>query len=261
MNIIHAMLLIGHILSDFYFIVNEQKNDKKNRYKYILINEIIYTACIVIACLITIQLSSIILWLIICIELSHLLINIVFKAILDIIKRYYVIKPLLIDQILHISLIWLIYMFFGNRLTEYGYINKTFTFIPSIPIVVIILGLLILLKPIGMLISSNELWDFSKNTPGESQKGAGKMIGYIERCILYILLLNYQYEAVGFIIAAKSLIRFPEINNSVKKNYANIQYEITTTQNERTINSLAEYYLIGTMLSMVSVFAVRLLCT
>ena len=39
---------------------------------------------------------------------------------------------------------------------------------------------------------------------------AGKLIGIVERLLSFVFVLLGQYEAVGFIIAAKSLLRFAE---------------------------------------------------
>ena len=39
---------------------------------------------------------------------------------------------------------------------------------------------------------------------------AGKLIGVVERLLSLVFVLLGQYEAVGFIIAAKSILRFAE---------------------------------------------------
>jgi len=67
------------------------------------------------------------------------------------------------------------------------------------------------------------------------------MIGYLERTIVFFLLISNQYNAIAFVIAAKSAMRFPEIGKSENK------------------ASLAEFYIIGTLLSMTSVFVIAFL--
>ena len=47
---------------------------------------------------------------------------------------------------------------------------------------------------------------------------AGKLIGNVERLLTLTLILNNQYEAVGFLIAAKSILRFKE-SDSGKSEY------------------------------------------
>jgi len=125
---------------------------------------------------------------------------------------------------------------------------------PTINILTL-LGLLIILKPVGILIEKGEIWDFSKDknkpqykiiteiraAPDENQKGAGKMIGYLERIIVFFLLINNQFGAIAFVLTAKSVMRFPEIGKS------------------NNASSLVEFYIIGTLLSMTSVFIVAFL--
>ncbi len=72
-----------------------------------------------------------------------------------------------------------------------------------------------------------------------SSKGAGKTIGYLERITVLFLLVFGQFTAVGFVISAKSIMRFPEISKAA--------------------SNKAEYYLIGTLLSMASVFMTAVL--
>ena len=63
----------------------------------------------------------------------------------------------------------------------------------------------------------------------DSLGDAGKWIGIIERVIILTLVIQNQYEAIGLLIAAKSLLRFNEANRP----------EIKT-----------EYLLIGTLISI-----------
>lgn len=43
--------------------------------------------------------------------------------------------------------------------------------------------------------------------------GAGNIIGQLERTLIFVFVLNGQYAAIGFLIAAKSVYRFAEIRN------------------------------------------------
>ena len=66
--------------------------------------------------------------------------------------------------------------------------------------------------------------DNPENKDEKSLPNAGKLIGITERLLTLSLILLGQYESVGLIIAAKSILRF----NATQKN---------------------EYVLIGTLLS------------
>ena len=58
-------------------------------------------------------------------------------------------------------------------------------------------------------------------------KGGGKYIGQLERALIFILIFVQQPAAIGFLVAAKSILRFEGVRNQ----------------------HLAEYVLIGTLLS------------
>ncbi len=57
----------------------------------------------------------------------------------------------------------------------------------------------------------------------------GRTVGYLERLLVYVLVLNGQWAALGLVVAAKSIARFPELKNQ----------------------EFADYYLIGTLTSLL----------
>ncbi|OGO15103.1 MAG: hypothetical protein A2Z14_17905 [Chloroflexi bacterium RBG_16_48_8] len=63
-------------------------------------------------------------------------------------------------------------------------------------------------------------------------KDAGKIIGYLERSLIYLFVIVNQPSSIGFLIAAKSIFRFGEIK-------------------ERSNRMEAEYIIIGTLLSFL----------
>jgi hypothetical protein len=65
----------------------------------------------------------------------------------------------------------------------------------------------------------------------------GRVVGLLERLILFFLVLAGQYTAVGFVIAAKTMARFKDFDD----------------------RGFAEYFLIGTLLSCVSAGTVALI--
>jgi len=68
---------------------------------------------------------------------------------------------------------------------------------------------------------------------GESLHGAGVYIGYIERLLIYVAVVTHNWNIVGFLLAAKSVIRFGDLNKADDRKFA-------------------EYVLIGTLISMTS---------
>lgn len=63
--------------------------------------------------------------------------------------------------------------------------------------------------------------------PNDQEYNAGRVIGILERMLIYFFVINAQFSAIGFILAAKGLARFKELEN----------------------RNFAEYVLIGTLLS------------
>jgi len=230
---IFELLLLGHILGDFYAQSKKMANNKVSDLKHLITHGVFYAICIAIV-LFFIETTQELLWIFLFISLSHI--------IVDFFKKFIKWKPFMVDQLIHAVFLYSAWKMWGELLTirmfnifELDYILGNW--------VSVILGLLIILRPVGMLIAEGDIWDFSiiEPPPREAQQGSGKMIGYLERVMVFFLLLNNQFGAVAFVIAAKSVTRFPEIS----------------TKNEG--RSQAEYYLIGTLLSMVSVFSVALL--
>ena len=65
----------------------------------------------------------------------------------------------------------------------------------------------------------------------------GRLIGWLERFLFFAFLLQAQYAAVGFVLAAKGVARYGEIK-------------------EAKDQKVAEYVLIGTMISLAWTIAV-----
>ncbi|MFN0140190.1 MAG: DUF3307 domain-containing protein [Pyrinomonadaceae bacterium] len=89
---------------------------------------------------------------------------------------------------------------------------------------------LLLTKPTSILVRII----ISKWTPhtddAASLASAGKYIGIIERLLTFLFILSNHWEAVGFLIAAKSIFRFGDLKEAKDRR-------------------LTEYVLIGTLLS------------
>lgn len=126
-----------------------------------------------------------------------------------------------IDQALHILVIWILlkYVDIAGQIVMCCNILDT-------KVLSCIIAYLIVLKPTSILIGKfTQRWQnilsYSKGL-----HDAGMWIGYAERVLALTFMLLGTYEALGFLIAAKSLLRFQE------------------TDTKRT-----EYVLIGTLLS------------
>lgn len=130
-----------------------------------------------------------------------------------------------IDQSIHIIILVLISIAYTN------WVEVNFLIHFPIKHLSIFTGIVLCAKPSNIIIK-NILIVYSIAIPVEAYTGgsdksipnAGKLIGVVERLLAFVLILAGQYTALGFIIAAKSILRF----SATEKN---------------------EYVLVGTLLS------------
>ncbi len=126
-----------------------------------------------------------------------------------------------IDQALHILVIWVLLKYVN--IAEHTVMCSN---ILDTKVLSCIIAYLIVLKPTSILIAKfTQRWQ-TILLDSKGLHDAGMWIGYAERVLALTFMLLGTYEALGFLIAAKSLLRFQE------------------TDTKRT-----EYVLIGTLLS------------
>jgi hypothetical protein len=105
-----------------------------------------------------------------------------------------------------------------------------------------LLGYVLVLKPASVLIGSVlSPWLASVNTQG-TLKSAGTLIGNLERVLIVTFVLLGQWEAIGFLLTAKSILRFNDIKGVEQR-------------------ALSEYVLLGTLLSFTTSIAIGLAVT
>jgi hypothetical protein len=137
------------------------------------------------------------------------------------------------DQFMHllvITILWLIYYQPGG-----WWQTKLAAFSDNINIWIIISGYMFIIFPLSYILGfattkwRDEVETFITGSP-VSLSEAGRWIGIFERILVYTFVITNHFEGIGFLIAAKSILRFSEIKgNSVRKE--------------------AEYVLIGTLMS------------
>lgn len=136
------------------------------------------------------------------------------------------------DQVLHIVVIVACWLSFYDGATI------DFSFIQNPKIWLYIFGGLLLTSPTAVIIKV-VIARFIPSASPISLQNAGKFIGILERLLIYLFILTNHFEAVGFLLAAKSIFRFGDLKegNELK---------------------LTEYVLIGTLLSFGIAVAVSL---
>ena len=130
-----------------------------------------------------------------------------------------------IDQFLHVLSIVIVYYVFTNNTFNAAYLFTENTLL-------LVTCLLFLTQPVSIIMQAIfSKWNIEKLTKNnESLKDAGKYIGVLERLLVFIFIVTGHWEAVGFLITAKSVFRFGDLKESKHR-------------------KLTEYILIGTLIS------------
>lgn len=129
------------------------------------------------------------------------------------------------DQGLHLLVLGIIVGLWSGIGFDFSLLNTKKTFLILTGVVFLTLPASVIIK---MLISG-----WTPNTEDkrkDSLQNAGKYIGILERLFVLTFILSNHWQAIGFILAAKSIFRFGDL----------------TASKER---KLTEYVMIGTLLS------------
>lgn len=223
-------LLLGHLIGDFILQPDGWVKDKELRkhrspklYLHVLIHGLLAWLLI----------FDLLFWLpALIIAVSHFAI--------DLAKIHFQ-KPgnrtawLILDQSLHLAIIaaiWIVYESPGLNIAAFHQED----------VLIILTAALFLTNPSSVIIKTT----ISQWTPdtfytvSSSLPDAGKFIGFLERLLVLTFILYNHWEAVGFLLAAKSVFRFGNLKESHDR-------------------KLTEYVLIGTLLSFGIAIAIALL--
>ena len=192
--------LIAHTLSDFYLQTDKSCADKaKNGFKS---PKLYIHALITFVCAWLLSFSFNFWWVALIIAATHLFVD-AMKSYASNCKYIF-----FIDQIIHIVVIVAACYFWKGGLPEcLCCLDEKY--------IALLLGVLVCIKPSNIIIKEIfKAANIKVNKGSEDNTGdlpnAGKLIGVVERLLSFVFVLLGQYEAVGFIIAAKSLLRFAE---------------------------------------------------
>jgi len=191
-------LLLAHFIGDFFMQSQKWVTDKEIRK---LKSPILYVHIAIHIVLLFIILWDLTMWpIILIIGSTHLIIDgLKLLAQRESNRRWL----FFIDQILHILVIISVYYLstdttfpVDDLLTENNLLLATCILFLTLPTS-------ILMKTIFTK------WDISKLTEtNESLSDAGKYIGILERLLVFVFIIVNHWEAVGFLITAKSVFRF-----------------------------------------------------
>lgn len=218
--IVFLKLILAHLIGDFFiqplhWIKDKEQKKLKSTKLYLHV-------------LIHIGLLSLILWdvskwpIILIVGGSHLIIDALKISVQnEKTKRSFFFW----DQLLHLLVILLVaWRYTSNDFHLEHLITPT--------VLLLVTAVIFLTLPVSIFMKILFLkWDISKFAEGnESLKDAGKYIGILERLLVFTFVILNHWEAVGFLITAKSVLRFGDLRESKER-------------------KLTEYVLIGTLIS------------
>lgn len=220
MGIKELLLLqfIAHLCLDYFFQTDKlakQKNAIGFKSPFLYWHALV---CFILSWIFSLQLGFVLAAAII--TITHFLID-GFKHHLNN-SNYFGRYAFFIDQALHLIILAIVVVLFD----KWHGINPLVEIDINFKYLLIITGYLVCLKPANIFI--REIFKVTKIQVSSDNEmpNAGKVIGVLERILTLTLIIVLQYSAVGFLIAAKSILRYG--NNETLK---------------------TEYVLIGTMLS------------
>lgn len=222
-------LLLAHLLGDFLLQPTAwvlDKEAKKQRSVYLYLHVVLH---------------GVLAWLLVG-ELAFggsALVLAVLHGVVDLIKLHFQQKKtkrvwFWMDQIVHVVVLLLVGILYTHTAITPSALDPRFW--------VVVTGLLFLTQPTSILIKNSiSVWTPEPQDQKEdSLRDAGNYIGILERLFVFCFILTGHFEAIGFLLAAKSIFRFGDLKEAKDR-------------------KLTEYVLIGTLLSFGLAVATGLL--
>ena len=218
--ILFIKLLLAHLLGDFIWQPNAwvaDKEAKKHKSIYLYLHILLHGF-----------LAAILVWEIqfipyaVVIAVSHGIIDLIklnFQK--DKTKRIWFV----VDQIAHVLVLIAVVLVYQNKPINFLWFDNQFW--------ILVTGFLLITKPTSIFIKTIiSIWnpESQNNNQDASLAHAGNYIGILERLFVFSFILTGHFEAIGFLLAAKSIFRFGDLKEAKDR-------------------QLTEYVLIGTLIS------------
>ena len=236
-------LLFAHVLADFVFQTNWMATNKRNPLVLGLHIAIVYATAV--AATGSVHPALLVL------ALLHIGIDVGKLILVTIWKTPNRLGPFLIDQTLHLASLIALTLWIpdlwsqglwapgaivtgddGGLLGTGLWSGETSLSVSHLPAIMVLLTGLILSTRAGGFAVGLLMEPFSphlgKGDAGKSLPGAGRVIGHLERGLIFALVMFGQAQGVGLLIAAKSILRFGAVKDDRR---------------------LSEYVIIGTLAS------------
>jgi uncharacterized protein DUF3307 len=214
--ILFVKLLLAHLIGDFMLQPTSwvaDKEQKKYKSIYLWLHIILHG---ILAWLMIREIRFI--WFAIILALSH--------GLIDYLKLHFQKQKtkrswFIADQLLHIAVLITITILYTGNPIDFEIFDDRFWLVFT--------GILLLTKPASIIIKNIiSIWTPESNT--DSLINAGNYIGILERLFVFCFLITGHFDAIGFLLGAKSIFRFGDLMQAKER-------------------KLTEYVLIGTLLS------------
>lgn len=222
------ILLIGHMVADYFFQTSTMAENKKKNINALLAHGGIYFITFVFVDFLFIQ-PWFALWTTLIVAITHFVMDLLRTQIDNRFDGYRVgFFVFLLDQALHMLVIIATYYCLDLSTKVNSVYSGCENFSGFEKIIMYCFLFTILLDPAAVFIKKLFVVLFREEKNNAPGNNAGSTIGKLERIITTILLLCEQYGVIGLVLTAKSIARFKQLDD----------------------RDFAEKYLIGTLLSL-----------
>lgn len=226
--IVFVKLLLAHLIGDFILQPTSWVNDKeqqKHKSIYLYLHIFLH---FILAWILVGELAFS--WFALALAILH--------GFIDFLKLHYQTSKtrrnwFSVDQILHLTVLIGISLAYTKTQIDFTNISDQFW--------MILTALILITRPTSLIIKNIiSIWTPENKSKDKSLQNAGNYIGILERLFIFSFILTGHFEAIGFLLAAKSIFRFGDLKEAKDR-------------------KLTEYVLIGTLLSFGIALLVGLL--
>lgn len=228
--ILFIKLVLAHLLGDFIWQPNSwvaDKESKKHQSIYLYLHILLHG---VLAAILVGEIQFI----------PYAVLIAVTHGIIDLIKLNFQKENtkrtwFVVDQMMHVLVLVGVVLFYKGETINFLWFNNQFW--------ILLTGVLFITKPTSIIIKTIiSIWnpETQNSHDDNSLAKAGNYIGVLERLFVFCFILTGHFEAIGFLLTAKSIFRFGDLKEAKDR-------------------KLTEYVLIGTLISFGTAIATGLI--
>lgn len=237
-----TILIATHFFADFTLQSNSCAQKKTKLFRYLLLHSLIYGITMILSLFLFISPKNCILPSVI-IMISHFILDYIrIRADKAFKKPLFHLLSFVFDQLMHIGVICILVYTMALELHQSAFLRlltSRFTISTCETCSRYVMLFIILFEPASVFV--RKLSQYVSNVPNSEElpveMPAGRIIGKLERVVIAILVLCNQIGAIGFVLTAKSIARYRQLEDQ----------------------AFAEKYLIGTLSSTAIALSLALL--